>query len=156
ATGMLWHTVTIDGDGLFASSLAGGLGISASAIGALAAFAGLFPLYLLRVLGAGDVKLATALGAWVGWQALLPWALLVMISGGVLALAWMINTRRRSRVLFNLYSMTMHSFVEGPRAAIAGFDPQAAAADRLPYAWAILAGTAVFAVAHYQGGWGLL
>ena len=156
AAGLLWHAFTMDGDGLFAPSLAGGLSISTSAIGALAALAGLFPLYVLRVLGAGDVKLATALGAWVGWQALLPWALLVMISGGVLALAWMINTRRRSRVLFNLYSMTMHSFVEGPRAAIAGFDPQAAAADRLPYAWAILAGTAAFALAQYQGGWGLL
>src|SRR5690606_804682 len=64
-TGVLWHAVTIVGDGLFASSLAGGLGISASAIGALAALVGLFPLYLLRVLGAGDVKLAAAVGAWV-------------------------------------------------------------------------------------------
>jgi prepilin peptidase CpaA len=156
SAGLLWHAFTMDGAGLFDPSLAGGLGIPASAIGALAAFAGLFPLYLLRVIGAGDVKLATAIGAWLGWQAILPWALLVMISGGVLALAWMINTRRRTRVLFNLYSMAMQSFVEGPRAAIAGFDPQAAAADRLPYAWAILAGTAAFALAQYQGGWGLL
>lgn len=156
ATGLLWHAFAIDGEGLFVSSLAGGLGISGSAIGALAAFAGLFPLYLLRVVGAGDVKLATAIGAWVGWQALLPWVLFVMIAGGVLALIWMVNTRRRSRVFFNLRLMATQSFVEGPRAAIAGFDPQAAAADRLPYAWAILGGTLVFALAHYQGGWGLL
>jgi len=156
AAGLAWHTFLMAGDGLFAPSLAGGLGISASAIGALVAFACLFPLYLLRALGAGDVKLATAIGAWVGWQALLPWALLVMIAGGVLALVWMINGRRRSRVVFNLYSTAMRGMVEGPRAAIAGFDPQAAAADRLPYAWAILAGTALFAIAQYQGGWGLL
>ncbi len=157
ATGLLWHAFAMDGDGLFASSLAGGLGVSASAIGALAAFVGLFPLYFLKVLGAGDVKLATAIGAWIGWQGLLPWAVLVMISGGVLALAWMINARRRSRVLLNLRMMAMQTFVEGPRAAIAGFDPQAdAAADRLPYAWAILVGTTAFALARYQGGWGLL
>ncbi|MEB2319957.1 MAG: A24 family peptidase [Pseudomonadota bacterium] len=157
AAGLLWHAFTMDGDGLFASSLAGGLGLSASLLGGLAAFVGLFPLYLLRVLGAGDVKLATAIGAWIGWQALLPWALLVMIGGGVLALAWMVNTRRRTRVLFNLRLMATQTFVEGPRAAIAGFDPQAeAATDRLPYAWAILVGTAVFALAQYQGGWGLL
>src|SRR5690606_34687669 len=87
AAGIGWHALVMDGEGLFTSSLAGGLGLSASAIGAFAAFVGLFPLYLLRVLGAGDVKLATAIGAWVGWQALLPWALLVMIVGGVLALA---------------------------------------------------------------------
>jgi len=156
AAGLGWHAFIMDGDGLFASSLAGGLGVSASALGALTSLASLFPLYLLRVIGAGDVKLATGIGAWVGWQGLLPWALLVMIAGGVLALVWMINKRRRNRVVFNLYSIAMQSFVEGPRAAIAGFDPQAAAADRLPYAWAILAGTAVFALAHYQGGWGLL
>ena len=155
-TGLLWHGTAIDGDGLFASSLAGGLGLSASALGALAAFVGRVPLYLVRVLGAGDVKLATAIGAWVGWQALLPWALLVMIAGGVLALAWMVNGRRRARVFFNLRLMATQTFIEGPRAAIAGFDQQAAADDRLPYAWAILGGTAAFALAQYQGGWGLL
>lgn len=154
--GLSWHLIAPAGGGLFASSLAGSLSLSASAIGALAAFAGLFPLYLLRALGAGDVKLAAAIGAWVGWQSLLPWALLVMIAGGVLALAWMVNSRRRSRVLFNLRLMVTQGFIEGPRAAIASFDPQAAAADRLPYAWAILGGTALFALAHYQGGWGLL
>lgn len=154
--GFLWHALAVEGVGLFASSLAGGLGLSASALGALAAFVGLFPLYLLRVVGAGDVKLATAIGAWVGWQALLPWALLVMIAGGVLALAWMVNGRRRARVFFNLRLMATQTFIEGPRAAIAGFDQQAAADDRLPYAWAILGGTAAFALAQYQGGWGLL
>lgn len=156
AAGLGWHASAMEGDGLFASSLAGGLGVWGSAIGALAAFAGLFPLYLVRALGAGDVKLATAIGAWVGWQALLPWALLVMIAGGVLALAWMVNGRRRARVFFNLRLMATQTFIEGPRAAIAGFDQQAAADDRLPYAWAILGGTAAFALAQYQGGWGLL
>lgn len=155
-SGLGWHALAVGGDGLFALSLAGSLGISASAIGALAAFVGLFPLYLVRALGAGDVKLAAGIGAWVGWQALLPWALLVMIAGGVLALAWMVNGRRRARVFFNLRLMATQTFIEGPRAAIAGFDQQAAADDRLPYAWAILGGTAAFALAQYQGGWGLL
>src|SRR5688500_12891023 len=49
-------------------------------------FALFFPLFALRGMGAGDVKLLAAVGAWLGpWQVL--WAaLLTSVAGGVLAL----------------------------------------------------------------------
>ena len=45
-------------------------------IGALGAFFIFIVFYQLKMMGAGDVKFATALGAWVGWEFfLLIWAL---------------------------------------------------------------------------------
>ena len=58
--------------------------------GLLIGFACLIPLYLLRAMGAGDVKLMSACGACLGthlaWQA----SLMSLVLAGVLALAWMV------------------------------------------------------------------
>lgn len=55
---------------------------SEALLGAAAGFAGLIGFYALGVMGAGDVKFATALGLWVGWQALLPiWAVASALAG---------------------------------------------------------------------------
>jgi prepilin peptidase CpaA len=40
-----------------------GLGFTSAALGMLAGLVGLFPLYLLRIWGAGDVKLMAVVGA---------------------------------------------------------------------------------------------
>ncbi|MCT9813072.1 A24 family peptidase [Acidovorax sp. Be4] len=60
--------------------------------GMLAAFAALLPFYLLRWMGAGDVKCAAALGLWFGFS---PALLLIWVGGsllagvhGLLVLAW--------------------------------------------------------------------
>lgn len=44
-------------------------------------FALFFPLYLVGVMAAGDVKLLMALGAWVSWQTLLQVAAFAVICG---------------------------------------------------------------------------
>jgi len=48
------------------------------------------PLYIVRWLGAGDVKLFAAAGAWLGPARTLDGALIAALAGGVLAVVWML------------------------------------------------------------------
>jgi prepilin peptidase CpaA len=86
------------------AALLAGTGIVYSAVasanhgGALiASIAGLFlglllwlPLYMVRWLGAGDVKLFAAAGAWLGPTRTLEGAVIGALAGGVLAILWML------------------------------------------------------------------
>ncbi|HBI68974.1 MAG TPA: hypothetical protein DDZ22_08115, partial [Massilia sp.] len=69
----------------------------------------LLPMYALRLIGAGDVKLLAMVGAFVGAGQILSIALIALIAGGVLALlvaAWQGSLRR---VLGNAWAMALHS-----------------------------------------------
>ena len=151
-SGLLWHVTMMDGVGLFDPTSSGGLGFKMSALGAAAAFAAFFPLYLFKLFGAGDVKLLVAVGAWVGLPGLLPVTLLILICGGALALARILDPARRARTLVNLRIIGLQ-FMGVGAAAGAGFDPKTDSADGLPYAWAILFGTAIYALARFGGWW---
>jgi len=65
-------------------------GLGQAALGTLVGFAVLFPLYLLRAMGAGDVKLLAAMGALLGPY----WALVAgvgaLLAGGALGVAYLI------------------------------------------------------------------
>jgi len=69
-----------------ASSAAGWAGVGAAAIGWLIGLAIFFPVFFLRGMGGGDVKLMAALGAWLGVPDVLRLALFTALAGGVLAL----------------------------------------------------------------------
>lgn len=55
--------------------------------------------YLLRVIGAGDVKFFAAAGAWLGPTATWRAALIAAIAGGILAVAFLLMERRLGEVL---------------------------------------------------------
>ena len=61
-----------------------------SVAGLLIGFAIWFPFYLLRLLGAGDVKLFAAAGAWLGPALTLKAALLSALAGGVLSVVFLL------------------------------------------------------------------
>jgi prepilin peptidase CpaA len=67
-------------------------------VGAAAGFAlGLAlwtPFWLMRVLGAGDVKLAAAIGVWLGPAGVLEASVLAALAGGVLAIGVLARRRR--------------------------------------------------------------
>lgn len=128
------------GAGLFGAH-AGGLGL-ASALGGLGlGLAVLMPLYALRLMGAGDVKLLAMVGAFVGAGQILSVALATLLAGGVLALAVAAWQRNLGQVLGNARRMVVH----GGAAALAGMGAQfaapTAAHGRLPYAIAIATAT---------------
>lgn len=104
-------------------------------------FGGIFLLFhLVRAMGAGDVKLATALGCIVGPSASLQVMFFTAIAGGALAIIVMIATGRVLQTLRNTLSVVGFHVVHGLRAhPVVNLDNPGAA--RMPYGLAFAAGT---------------
>ena len=122
---------------------AGGLGLSAALGGLALGLALLLPMYMLRALGAGDVKLMAMVGAFIGPQQVLAATLLTLLAGGVLSLLVAACTGLLRQVLANSYRMLFHSLLRGISGGNARLDAPQAASGSLPYAIAIAAGTAL-------------
>jgi len=90
-----WLTVPGLVVGVAASAILGGWsGLKTSLLGTGLAFALLLPFWLLRSLGAGDLKFATALGAYFGHIRMVDILLGSIFVAGVMALALIIYERR--------------------------------------------------------------
>ena len=93
-----------------------GIGVVSALVAALSAGAAFLPLYLLRQMGGGDLKLMATAGLLVGMPRVTALCLSVAMAGGLLALCWLWLGRR-----------------QGPSAA--------GVHQRMPYAVAIALGT---------------
>ena len=107
----------------------------------------LMPLYLMRAMGAGDVKLMATVGAFVGTPTVLAAALYTLLAGGLLTLTVMLAKGVAAHTLANLrflltewmaWALRLRS---APQATPFEFGPLQTTAARLPYALAITAGT---------------
>jgi prepilin peptidase CpaA len=128
-----------------------GLGAEVSLQGILTGFAVFLPLYLLRALGAGDVKLMATIGAFLGPIPTLGAALLTLLAGGVLSLIVALWSGSLMRVLSNMRLMGMIALSAGRNSRMSMRDVQTT--GRLPYALAIAAGTALQLWAATQASW---
>lgn len=117
------------------------------ALGGAGLFGGVFLLfYLVRAMGAGDVKLAAALGCIIGpgasWQVMF----FTAVAGGAMAIAVMIARRRTLETLRNTLAVAgfhaRHGLSTHP---VVNLDNPTAV--RLPYGLAFAAGTLYWAVA---------
>jgi prepilin peptidase CpaA len=138
-----WLTFPAAALGLIAATLAhGGHGALSSAAGLLVGLALFFPLFVLRGLGAGDVKLMGALGAWLGGFVVLGVAFYTSLAGGVLALGLIVRHRYGGQALRNLWLLLLHW-------RVFGFTPldsltlETSAGPKLPYALPIAVGVAL-------------
>jgi prepilin peptidase CpaA len=101
-----------------------------------------FPMFALRGMGAGDVKLLGALGAWLGPGQVAIVALATSIVGGVMAVIVAVGHGYLRKALSNLYLLFMHW-------RVAGIEPlpavtlERAQGPRLAYAFPIAIGTVV-------------
>lgn len=111
-----------------------------------------FPLYLLGVMGAGDVKLMAMVGAFVGPLDMI-WVLLYsMITGGVLSIFLALARGTAGRMFTNITAL----FRLGLLNTISGSRPDfqiaaSASAGKLPYALAIAIGSIAYLILHQLG-----
>ena len=128
-----------------------GAGVWMSLLGLTTGLALLMPLYLLRVLGAGDVKLMGAMGAFLGAQAMPLAAVFVLVTGGLAAVLFAVSQRAAIPFLRNLRFVTLTLLTPGAGA----WRPNAAASmpsiGRLPYGMSICLGGIAFMVARQLG-----
>lgn len=105
------------------------------------------PLYALRTMGAGDVKLLAMVGAFVGPGATLRVAVLSIIAGGVLAILFVLVKGTAPRLIQNLRSVLQLSFLNVSMGAAPNLHiaPEKSA-GKLPFAVAILIGTLSYLV----------
>jgi prepilin peptidase CpaA len=122
------------------------------ALGGLAVGLGaLLPLYLFRVMGAGDVKLMAMVGAFLGASATFAACLATLIAGGVLAITLALWSGRLARLGRNVAMMcrgTMLTFATGVGGLTVHDGPSA---GKMPYAIAIAAGTTAYLVLEQLG-----
>lgn len=138
------------GAGLFVQPF-GSIGLLWSAAGFGLGLALLLPMYALRALGAGDVKLLAMIGAFVGPAPVFGIALCTLIIGGVLAVAVALYQGTLKRVLSN----SKHLLVSSVFGVLGGQSPAMDAptkpSGKLPYAIALACGTLpylVYAAVH--------
>jgi len=107
-----------------------------------------FPLFLLRGMGAGDVKLMAALGAIVGWQNWLGILIVTSILGGIAALVVVILKGRFWKTLENIWFIGLSIRKrEAPYASNPQLDVRSDQAMRLPHGVVIAFGTVAFLAA---------
>lgn len=143
ANGIVWglalQSFAPQGTGLF-EFWWGGLGPWQALFGLAAGLALFMPLYLLRAVGAGDVKLLAMVGVWLGPQLLLGATLLTLLAGGVLAIVVMLASRSSRQVLTNVRVMLTTALVGVQAGKLAPLDAPPPGSVRLPYALPIAVG----------------
>lgn len=151
-----WHALGPAGAWSFDPVAPGATGLPGGLLGLAALLAAYMPFYLLRIMGAGDVKLMSVVGAFFGatsdaWTQLVGVSLTVLAAGGVLSVARMLAAGRSAAVFGNL--RLIFAGLSGRAAGAPGpvFDPRTDSADRMPYALAIAAGTVFYVVGKWAG-----
>lgn len=125
----------------FHAFVSGLSGLGDAVIGALTGLLVMLPIYLFRLIGAGDVKLMAMAGAFAASaQAALWMVLYTMVAGGLLAVLYATKAQVRDRLSSNLFIMLKlgPSELDGRGS---GDVKKLQPAARLPYAVAIACGS---------------
>lgn len=148
ALGILFQTFAPEGEGLFAFP-AGGLGFTSALLGGLTGLGLFMPMYALRAMGAGDVKLLAMIGIYLGPAGVAWAALWTLLAGGVLGLAAALWMGALRRVLDNLHFMLVTTLLHAQAGHGAAIQAPVQTTGRLPYAVAIVTGTAAEALRQW-------
>lgn len=145
--GLLLNTLYPAGDGLLVGEPFGGIGLPWALAGLALGLGLLLPMYMLRALGAGDVKMMAMVGAFVGPRPVAACVLLTLLAGGVLAIVVALATGKLRATLHNTWHMALHALLRGTQGDVGHIEAPATPSGRLPYAVAIAAGTGLY-LAH--------
>ncbi len=120
--------------------MSGAAGLKQSALGAVAGFCVFLPFFLLRGMGAGDVKLMGALGSCLGPLAILQTALAASFAGAAFAVAAAVRHGALRSTFLNTGRLLRSWLTRGPRPSkeLSLDNPRAL---KIPYALPIAAGS---------------
>ncbi|MBH1997212.1 MAG: prepilin peptidase [Burkholderiales bacterium] len=152
--GLLLNTLLPPGTGLLTAA-PGALGFWPALGGLALGLALLLPMYALKALGAGDVKLMAMVGAFVGPQTVFFCLLASLLAGGVLALAVAAFHGTLRQVGSNSYHMALNSFMRVIAAQRPDIDAPVVPSGQLPYAIAIAGGTSLYLLLAASGQLGM-
>jgi len=114
------------------------------------AFVIYFPLYLLRGMGAGDVKLMAAIGSIVGWRNWLGIFIITAIVGGLAAVALLASRKRLGKGLYNVgYLIVELMSFRPPYARSEELDVTSGKSMKLPHGVVIAWGCVLFLAAAW-------
>ena len=129
-----------------------GLGWLVPLEGLAAGLALLLPLYALRAMSAGDVKLMGMIGSFLGPVDVVGAALATFVIGGLLAVAVALSSGVARRMVRNVWHIVVGSAVSLACGAMPTAEAVGEPAARMAYGVAIAAGTAAFiAWQRFQG-----
>jgi prepilin peptidase CpaA len=148
--GLLLNSVLPEGFG-FVSGMIGALGFWKALAGMGLGLGLMLPLYMVRGVGAGDVKLIAMIGAFLGPNATLGTVLLTFIVGGVMALLLAARNGTMGQLYDNLRMMLLNSFFKLALREMPTLDAAPVSAGKLPYGVAIAAGTFAYIVLERSG-----
>lgn len=151
---LAYHGLGAPGNGILHGT-AGAIGLASAAGGIAVGFAALLPLYAMRAMGAGDVKLMMVVGAFLGPLQTSGAVLLTFAAGGVLAIVVALWQRALGQLVVNLRVMLTMRAIRSASGLGPSFEPLQQTAARLPYALAIAAGTSMQWMLVRSGGWTL-
>lgn len=159
-----WRTHKIPNGLLFGGALLGlvvsslmpatrDTGLLGSLAGLATGLALLLPLYLMRVLGAADVKLMAMIGAFLGVPATVYAVLATLLAGGLLALVHAACRGVLRSMLRNVGTLLQSAWVslEFGQRPVLSLEPLAATPGQLPYGLAIAGGTISYLVLRQMG-----
>jgi prepilin peptidase CpaA len=93
------------------------------------------PMYLLRLIGAGDVKLLAASGAWLGLAGTVSASIATALAGGLLGLVWIVARQGAGAAMMAV----THAFRVPSLLQLRPLDRR----ERVPYAVAIAVGVSM-------------
>ena len=130
----------------FNSQIPGALGWWAAIKGLALGMAVLLPLYWLRAMGAGDVKLMGMVGAFLGPDDVLGAVLATFIVGGVMSLSMAIWSKQLVHLLQNVKLILYGGAVKLSAGLLPLMDDLPVSVGKLPYAVAITLGTFAYLI----------
>lgn len=142
--GLACNALVAPGLGFMSAAHPGAIGPGGALAGLLTGFGVLVPLYLLRGMGAGDVKLMAMVGAFLGPLATVEAALLTLVVGGLLAAVAAAWNRSLRQAAGNVWMMLTGAIASGLGGAGAQVTGPGQSAGKMPYALAITGGTLLY------------
>lgn len=106
------------------------------------AYLAFIPIYLVRGMAAGDVKLMMAVGGLLSFPVLIDALMSTYIAGGVVALAYVVYRKQGAKLLQNIKQLMFGQFVKMSSGVVLNDEINANnSVGKMPYAVAICIGT---------------